>query len=111
MRRDVGKALQNGEGHVRRRCLKRETFAYQPGELILVFEGVETRDDAAGTVSEQKNRKTGVTGGSDCETGTHVTDVLVDVFDVEPFAGRLAAPPEIHGVRREAGRDELFSRP
>ena len=57
MRREVAQALDDGEGEIGRRHLEGETFAYQPGKLGLIIEGIDTGDDAASAMTEKEHRQ------------------------------------------------------
>ena len=110
-RGDVAQPLDGGEGEAWRRHLEREALADEAGELGLVLERVDRRDDAAGTVAEQEHRHAGIPRFRDPHGAGHVAHIVRDVLDIESLAFRFAAAAQIERVHGEPGLHKLLRRP
>src|SRR5204862_93138 len=62
VRSHMAQPLEHRQREVRSGQAEGETLADQPGELGLVFEGVETGHDSAGAVAEQEYGKARLAG-------------------------------------------------
>src|SRR6266853_300414 len=89
----------------------RKALADQARELSLMFEGIETADDTAGAVAEKEDRYFGFPGSHYRYKRRDVRNVVLESFDVEPLAFRLAASLQIECMDGKAVRDELLRSP
>ncbi len=111
VRRHVREALERGEGEVRRRHAEREALADQPGELALMEQCVDARDDAAGAVTEEEHGQPRLPRLRQRHQLGEVTVVVLQVLDVVALTIGLTAATQIDGIDREPRRSELLGDP
>ena len=103
--------LDGGQREAGRRHLKREALTDESGQLLLVLQDIDRRDNAAGAVSKQEDRQPRMTGLCESDRRGDVADVVRDILDEEPFTVGSAAAPQIERVDGKAGGGELFAGP
>jgi hypothetical protein len=86
-------------------------LADQSGELGLVLERVDTRDDAASTVTEQEDGQAGLARFRQLHEAVYVAGVVTDVLDPETLTVGLAAAAQVQCVHGKAAGHELFGYP
>ncbi len=103
--------LEDSEGEVGRRHLVGEALADEAGELLLMLEGVDGRDDAARAVAKNEDRERAFAGAREIDELLDVAHVVGELVDIEvlPLGATVAA--EVERVDGEPSRRELLSGP